>query len=149
MLKAPKPGSLPALTRRRGNSPAPGQGGGHLFRLHQELQAGVSGSGEDPGAVGRVFTHECWQCVSPADPVAPGLPLPEPLWGPGEGFQNLPPLSIRTQFEFEEFKAFTQEWWGKRRAHLGSSAESAEPGGHGHQAGHLGHVLPGPDTPST
>lgn len=99
------------------------------------MQAGVGGRWEDPGLVGRVFTHECWQCISQADPVVSGLPCPGAIVGPGECFQNLPSLSFRTQFDFEDFKAFTQELWKKRRANLDSSTESAEPGGLGHQAG--------------
>lgn len=67
--------------------------------------------------------------------MVPGLPLPGAIVGPGECFQNLPSLSFRTQFESEDFKAFTPELWKKRRANLDSSAESAEPGGLGQQAG--------------
>ena len=87
--------------------------------------------------------QECWQCVSQADPVVPGLPRTGVIVGPGDCFQNLPSLSFRTQFEFEDFKAFTQKLWKKRRAHLDSSAGSAEPGGHEHQAGLPGGVLMG------
>lgn len=115
VFKHLNPGSLPALTRRRGNSPVPGQGVGHLFHLNWALQAGVGGRKEDPGRLGG-SSHKSAGSASPKQTRwSLGSHKLEPLWGQ-ESVSRTFHLSFRTQFEFEDFKAFTQELWKKEES---------------------------------